>query len=106
MAEPDSVSQAAPEPERTVESNVFFSVVIVFGALFVVTVLISIAIAFGDPRAPANQWVNRHLTTLLGVEVVLLIVAGLLAMVIDRVRTLSRIRAGQPVDGPPNDRDG
>ncbi|QDU38385.1 hypothetical protein Mal4_27120 [Maioricimonas rarisocia] len=88
------------------EANILFPVVMVFGAAFIVTVLISIAIAFGDPRVPVNQWLNRHLTTVLAVEVVLLIVTGLMAMAIDRVRTLSQIRSEEPSDASLEDGEG
>lgn len=93
MSESEQTPPSPPCPVPADDSNIFFSVVTVFGTLFVVTVLVAVALAFGNPQIPMNQWLNRHLTTVLGVEVLLLIVAGVLAMAIDRMRTLSRMRA-------------
>lgn len=87
-------SLGPPTPEERTDRLVFYPVAAVGGA-FAVTVLMTIAAAFGDPQAPANQWFNRHATPLLLWETALLVVVSVLAMVIDRVRTLRRMRNEQ-----------
>lgn len=87
-------SHAPPTPEERTDRLVFYPVAAV-GTVFAVTVLMTIAATFGDPRAPANQWFNRHATPLLLWETALLVVVAVLAMFIDRVRTLRRSREAQ-----------
>ena len=68
--------------------NIFFRFVIIAGFAFVVTILALIAGILGDGRAPVHQWLNRNGMKLIVVEVAIIGVTGLLALVIDRWRTL------------------
>lgn len=60
-----------------------------------------IACLFGDPNAPVAQWLNANGNRLLIVEFVAVIVLSLLAMVVDRVRTLRGIDEEPFDDVPP-----
>ncbi len=77
-----------PTPEEQRDRLVFYPVAIM-GGVFCVTVFMSIAALLGDQQVPAKQWINRHITTVLVVEAVLLLLTGILAMTIDRQRTLN-----------------
>lgn len=87
---------------------VFYPVAIV-GALFCLTVFMSIAAAFGDQQGPMAKWMNQHGTGLLLWETALLVVVGFIAMTIDRLRTLKRLREDQqrqvrdPFQDPPDE---
>lgn len=79
----------APTPEEQRDRLVFYPVAVV-GGVFCVTVLMTIAAAFGDPQAPVAKWLNRNATPLLLWETALLVTISVLAMTIDRVRTLRK----------------
>lgn len=57
-------------------------------AVFILIILAMIASIFGDPRAPVTQWLDRHGGTLLMVTFSATMVLALLAMTVDRIRTL------------------
>jgi len=78
-------------PDERRDRLVFYPVAVV-GGLFCLTVLMTIAATFGDPQAPMARWLNRHGTPLLLWETALLVTVSVLAMVIDRVRTLQRLK--------------
>jgi hypothetical protein len=59
--------------------------------VFILTILALIASLFGDPRAPVSQWLEAHGDALLIWEFVIVLAAGLLAMIVDRWRTLHGI---------------
>jgi len=81
-------------PDERRDRLVFYPVAVV-GGLFCLTVLMTIAATFGDPQAPAARWLNRHGTPLLLWETALLVTVSVLAMVIDRIRTLQRLKKSQ-----------
>lgn len=86
MARTDSSdSEALPQREPL---NLAFRLIPVFGAVFVVTILAILASTFSDPRAPLVKLLNQHASRLITVEVVLLLLVTILAMTIDRIRTL------------------
>lgn len=68
-----------------------FYPVIILSTIFCVTIFIVIAATFGDPSIPVNQWVNKNANTILIVETVMLLVAAIGAMTVDRVRTLRKL---------------
>jgi hypothetical protein len=68
--------------------NIFFRFVVIAGFIFVVTILALIAGILGDGRAPVHQWLNRNGMILIVAEVAVIGITGLLALVIDRWRTL------------------
>ena len=71
-------------------AGLLFRLIVPATALFVVTILASIACLFGDPRAPVAKWFEAHVNTLLIGELVVVVVLTLLAMTVDRIRTLRR----------------
>jgi len=81
-------------PDEKRDRLVFYPVAVVAG-IFCLTVFMTIAAVFGDPQAPFTRWMNRNATPLLLWETALLVTIGILAMTIDRLRTLQRIRREQ-----------
>lgn len=69
-------------------ASLLFRLVVPVCAVFILTILALIASVFGDPRAPVAQWFDQHAGTLLTVEFLATMVLALLAMAIDRTRTL------------------
>ena len=85
-------------------ASLSFRLVVPVCALFILTVLALIASVFGDPRAPVAQWFDRHAGTLLTVEFIAIMVLALLAMAIDRIRTMkSAPEIGQTEQNIPQD---
>ncbi|MCR9202266.1 MAG: hypothetical protein NXI04_26790 [Planctomycetaceae bacterium] len=78
-----------------------FRLVVPATVVFILTILALIACLFGDPNAPVAQWLNANGNRLLIVEFVAVIVLSLLAMVVDRVRTLRGIEE-EPFDDVPS----
>jgi uncharacterized membrane protein YedE/YeeE len=86
-------------PDPVHSRNLFFPLTVVFSFLFIVTMLaLFAATLFGDPRAPIAQLLDRIVGWLLGVEVAGILLAGFLALVVDRRQTLGAPPdpAGQP----------
>ena len=69
-------------------ASLLFRLVVPACAVFILTILVMIASIFGNPRAPLTQWLERHIGTLLTVEFFATMATVLLAMTVDRVRTL------------------
>lgn len=78
-------------PDERRDRLVFYPVAIV-GGLFCLTVLMTIAAAFGDAQSPATKWLNQNATPLLLWETAVLAAVSLMAMAIDRTRTLRRLK--------------
>jgi hypothetical protein len=74
-------------PDSARPRNPFFPLTIVFGGMFVVTILALVACLFGDSRAPVAQLLDRHAGWLLGFEVVATLVTGFVALAVDRRQT-------------------
>ena len=93
--------------DRSDWSVLLFRLVVLAGAAFVVTILALVAVPFGDPAAPAAQWLDRHGGRLILGEVIMILLLGFLAMLADRRRTLRRLRSRQPSDStdPPDRRE-
>lgn len=89
-AEPVPAAVAVSAPAAATRSNLFFPLVIAAGALFVVTILAMLAVPFGDPEAPVAGWLERYAGRLIVAEVVLILVLGFLALLVDRRRTTRR----------------
>ena len=87
-------------PRNQNRSNVFFRLLIVVSLLFIFTVLALAATMFGDPRSPANRWLDRYGTRLIAAEVAGIIVCAVAAMTLDRWRRLREERK------EPDDRHG
>ncbi len=80
------------EPPQSDPPNAFFRLLLVAGALFIVTILAMIASLLGDAQAPPARWLDRHGTTILVYEVGAILVTGFLALAIDRRQTLRKQR--------------
>lgn len=78
--------------------NPFFPLTAILSAAFVVTILASVATMLGDPGAPLAQLLDRHGTTLIVIEVAVILLVGLLALVVDRVQSLRQQRSSAPPD--------
>ena len=94
--EDDRARAAATRSSRFLLSlaiNPFWAIVVLTGLGFAITCLMSVAAALGDPQGPMNRFVAAYGTMAIIGEVVLLIVAGFLAMTLDRIQTLRRGRA-------------
>ncbi len=90
---PDSDEEAVSrEPEHPL-----FKLVIVASAAFLLTVLSMVAAMMGSGEAPLAKFINRNGVRMIGVEVVLIIVFGILAMAADRRRTLLNQQQGDAV---------
>ena len=102
-----TVSPVTPDAremsEPTERPNLFFRLTTLAGALFVITILSLVASVFGDPQAPPARFLNAHGTTLILWQVGAILVLGLLAMTVDRRRTLRELRerGEQPPTTPP-----
>jgi hypothetical protein len=79
--------------------TLFFPLTVVFCGLFIVTILALVAVLFGEPEAPVTQLLDRFGGWLLGLEVVGILLAGFLALAVDRGQTLAAQSesAGQPL---------
>lgn len=84
-----------PPDDDARRDRMTFYPVIVLAALFCVTIFMVIAATFGDPANPANRWMNANANSLLIGESILLVVAAVAAMTIDRVRTLRQLGAAR-----------
>jgi hypothetical protein len=72
---------AARGPGRLFQLTAFATTV------FVISVLAMVATLFGDPEAPVNVWINRHMATVLLAEIVAIAVFGFAAMAWDQWTT-------------------
>ena len=73
-------------PEK--RAGLLFRLTAVVGAVFVITIFALVAAMLGDPEAPPAKFLNRHGTAIIIGEVGLILVIGLLAMTVDRIRIL------------------
>ncbi len=69
-----------------------FKLVIVSSAAFLITVLSLVVTTMFPSESPASKFISRNGLLMIGVEVVLIIVFGILAMAVDRRRTVLRQR--------------
>ena len=72
-------------------ASLLFKLIVPATAVFIVTVMSLIAVVFSDPRAPVAKFLNTYGTTLLVVEFLAVIGLSLLAMTVDRIRTLREL---------------
>lgn len=73
-------------------ASLLFRLIVPASMAFIFTILVMIASIFGDPQAPVAAWFDHNLGTLLTVEFVAVIGLALLAMTVDRIRTLRAIQ--------------
>lgn len=72
--------------------DLLFRLIVPITFVFIVTILSMIAVLFGDERAPIVRFLNRYGNMLLLVEFLAVIAVSVMAMVIDRIRTLKNAR--------------
>ena len=75
------------KPPRT-KPSLTFRLIVPATTVFILTILALIASVFGTPEAPVSKWLDAHANQLLIWEFVAVVVLTILAMTIDRVRTL------------------
>lgn len=73
-------------------ASLLFRLIVPATAVFIVTVMALIAVVFSDQRAPVAKFLSEYGTTLLVVEFVAVMGLSLLAMTVDRIRTLRELR--------------
>ena len=73
-------------------ASLLFKLIVPATAIFIVTVMALIAVVFSDQRAPVAKFLNAWGTTLLVVEFVAVMGLSILAMTVDRIRTLRDLR--------------
>lgn len=83
-------------------SRILFQLTAVASMAFVITILATVALLLSDPVAPVNVWFNKHGTTVLIVEVVVIVVMGLAAMTADRREILRAKSASSEPKEPPS----
>lgn len=76
-------------------SRQLFRLTAIAASAFIITILAMVAMIVGDQDAPVNVWFNQHGTTVLIVEVLLIVVFGLAAMTADRRETLRELAERQ-----------
>jgi len=82
-------------------ANPFWGIVIGAAGGFCVTILAYLAAGLGSPAAPLNRFFTRYGFLLVCVETAVIVVAGLLALAVDRRQTLrGRRPAAVDKDGP------
>ena len=79
-------------------ASLLFRLVVPVCAVFILIILAMIASIFGDSRAPVTRWLDRHGGTLLTVTFVATMVLAVLAMTVDRIRTLRSEAVTPPAD--------
>jgi hypothetical protein len=81
-------------PDEPQHVNVFFRITIASGALFVLTIFALLAAALGNGEAPPARFLNEFGGWLIAGEVVVTLLAGFVAMAVDRRQTLAAL--GEP----------
>ncbi|MCA8995674.1 MAG: hypothetical protein KDA80_01770 [Planctomycetaceae bacterium] len=97
----DLVERTGHRSESRTDRAVFYPVAIAAFA-FCLTIFLCIAAAFGDQDHPATKWFNHHGTPLLLWETAAIVVLSILAMAVDRRRTLKRIEESQDSESGAN----
>ncbi len=85
-------------------ASLLFRLIVPACAVFILTILAMIASVFGNPDAPVTKWLDRNVGTILTVEFVAVISLSIMAMFVDRIRTLRSAAAPMPsADAPLQD---
>ena len=75
--------------------SLLFQLLIPSTAIFIITILSLIAVLFSDQRAPVAIFLNKHGNSLLAAEFVAVMLLCILAMAVDRIQTLRRLKQEQ-----------
>ena len=89
---PPALETSVQESRKGEPEQPLFKLVIVSSAAFLITVLSFTVTMLFPSESPASKFIDRNGLQMIGVEVVLIIVFGILAMAVDRRRTLIRQR--------------
>lgn len=84
------------KPPRT-RTSLLFRLIVPATVVFILTILALIASVFGTAEAPISKWLDAHANQLLIWELVAVVGLSLIAMTIDRIRTLRGIDE-EPLD--------
>lgn len=80
-------------PETVRRDRLTFYPVVLMSTVFCVSIFIVIAATFGERTNPVNAWINRHANLILLAEAGVLFGLSILAMTLDRLRTLKQLAA-------------
>jgi uncharacterized membrane protein YhaH (DUF805 family) len=72
--------------------NPFWGVVVAVAAMFCVTILAYLVSGLGRPSSPLNRFFVQYGFVLVCVEAAAIVVAGVLALAVDRRQTVRRLR--------------
>jgi hypothetical protein len=76
----------------TANRNPFWGTAAAAAGVFCVTIMAFLASGLGGKTSPVNEFLNRYGLALVGCEVLFIVGAGSLALAVDRLQTLQRIR--------------
>lgn len=80
---PETPSEQRPASGPTNPPNVWFRAAAISAGIFAVTMLIQIAVLFGDGQAPPARFMDAYGTPVLGIEIIAILITGVLGMVYD-----------------------
>ena len=92
--------------EKPKPLNIFFTLVIIASALFIITIFAMSANILGDENAPMTSIIDRYAGIALVIEFVAILVFGFLAMALDRSEMLrekakeEKATSEDPIDSP------
>lgn len=92
------------KPPQT-KPTLFFRLIVPATVVFIMTILALIASLFGNSEAPVSIWLDANGNTLLMGEFVVVLGLAILAMGIDRSRTLRGIHEPRLDDAPPRKKE-
>ncbi|MDA1013513.1 MAG: hypothetical protein O3A00_03550 [Planctomycetota bacterium] len=91
------VTNAPPEDiAEPARPNVFFRMAVAATAIFILTILATVATIFGDADAPPTRFLHRHGDLLMLMEVVIAVTLGAMAIAADRKEIRRRNADQQP----------
>lgn len=82
---------------KAIPNNLFFFLVALFGAAFIITIMALITITFiGSTEAPLARLLDAHAGALLTGEVVAILLTGFIALAVDRRQTRLMLERNAP----------
>ena len=71
--------------------SLLFRLIVPVTIVFIMTILILIAVLFGNPEAPISKWLHANGNHILFYELIAVVVLSIVAMAVDRFNTLRGI---------------
>jgi len=99
---PQAIPWRRPRSANRPPDNLAFKLLIPLAFLFCATVLIYVVSGLGDQNIPLKRLITRYAPSFLVVEVLAVVVDGLIAMTIDRRRSLRMARLQKENSRPEN----